>query len=194
MKTETDLALLILSVLLFGTISGTYAALQVLSFIRNGDENGSKRTFRDTLFDEPVLNYLTLGLGRILSTAFALVMSYRFAVLHLSAEAPLSAAVFVFIALVLLVPLFLAKLLALRAPEGFVELSRFVILPLVYILKPIMYPVVAVLRRLSPGLLDGLSFPILPLKRRIELFGYKDGEEETEEQHLMSSVFDFGDT
>ena len=32
------------------------------------------------------------------------------------------------------------------------------------------------------------------VKKRIELVGYKNGHEETDEQILMSSVFEFGDT
>jgi CBS domain containing-hemolysin-like protein len=34
----------------------------------------------------------------------------------------------------------------------------------------------------------------MPFKRRIELFGYKNGSDETDEQQLVSSVFDFRDT
>jgi CBS domain containing-hemolysin-like protein len=57
-----------------------------------------------------------------------------------------------------------------------------------------VYLPVAALRRLSPRTLGMFSFAVLPFKKRIELLGYKNGQEETDEQVLVSSVFEFGDT
>jgi len=53
---------------------------------------------------------------------------------------------------------------------------------------------VAVLKRLSPRGVDLVSLPIMPFKKRIELLGYKDGDDDKDERELVSSAFDFGDT
>jgi CBS domain containing-hemolysin-like protein len=195
MKPEIDLAFLVLSAVILGITSGTHAALQLLSYDRsdkNGEEEDDKGRFTDVLLEKPVSNFFALGICRVLALAAVIVFSYKFvAGLGASVVSP----AFILIALAaLLVPVFIANVIALRGPERFVESTQYAVQPIIYILKPVAYAVIAALKRTSTGLLDALSLPILPLKRRIELYGYKYGEEESEEQILMSSVFDFGDT
>ncbi|UCG52522.1 MAG: HlyC/CorC family transporter [Candidatus Latescibacterota bacterium] len=197
MNPEIDLVLLVLSAVLFGVFSGTYSAIELLAYghsERNGDENTQNGKFVDHLLEKPVANYLSLGLGRVLFLALLIIVSYRFATQHFFTESLLSPGLLAFVALVLLLPLLMAKLIALRDPERFTEITKFVTYPVIYVLRPFVYVGVLVLRRLSPDLLNALSFPVLPFKKRIELYGYKEGEEETDEQQLVSSVFDFGDT
>ena len=54
--------------------------------------------------------------------------------------------------------------------------------------------VVKAARRFSPRLVDALVFPALTFQEKIELVGKRDGQVETDEQTLVSSVFEFGDT
>jgi CBS domain containing-hemolysin-like protein len=197
MKTETDLALLVVSTVLLGLIAGTYSAMQILSYgrlERNGDDEGSRTRFIDRLLDDPMMNYFALGLGRLFAFVFVIAMSYRFASVQLFEGEGLSPGLLVFVGLMLLVPIALAKLIALKDPERFVELARFVTYPIIYLLRPVVYLPVTALRRLSSRALGMFSFAVLPFKKRIELLGYKNGQEETDEQVLVSSVFEFGDT
>ena len=191
MSSQIDPALLVLSALLLGVLSGAYAALELISYRyaeKNGEDDGAKTKFIDHLLGNPIHSYLSIGLGRVLVLALLVVVSYRVAV----TRGLLAPGLLAFMILVLFLPLVGAKLVALRNPDGFVEHTKYVTYPVIYLLRPVVYAVVASLRRLSPGLLDALSFPVMPFKRRIELYGYKNGDEETDEQQLVSSVFDFG--
>ncbi len=197
MGSEIELVLLVLSGLVFGVLSGTYSAVEMLSLRyteKNGDENGDKPRFIDHLLGSPVNHYLSLGLGRTLSRAFFVYFSYRLAAVHVFAGNLFAPGFFVLVFLSIVVPLLFTKLISLRDPDGVVERTKYITYPVIYLLKPVVFAGVAFLRRTAPGLLDALSFPVLPFKRRIELYGYKDNDEEIDEQQLVSSVFDFGDT
>jgi CBS domain containing-hemolysin-like protein len=197
MGSEIELLLLVISGLVFGVLSGTYAAVEILSWRyteRNGDDVGDAPRFIDRLLENPVNNHLSLGLGRIITLALLVFFACRLAAAYLFDGNLLAPGLFVVVLLSLFVPLVSAKLVALRDPDGYVERMKFVTWPVIYLLKPIVLAGVSLLKRAAPGLLDGLSFPVLPFKRRIELYGYRDGEEEMDEQQLVSSVFDFGDT
>jgi CBS domain containing-hemolysin-like protein len=194
MRTEIDLALYVLSLLFLGLMTGTYSAMQLLSYARpekNGDDDVHGRRFVDRLVDDSVYNYFSVALGKILALLLVLFASYRIAVQLLGNGPPIVVA---FMALSVVVPTALAGSVALRAPEWFVESARFSIYPVVYLFRPLAYVIVKSLARLSPRLLGALSFPVLTFQKRIELVGYPEGEEETDEQHLVSSVFEFGDT
>ena len=197
MGLEIELVLLVLSGFVFGVLSGTYSAVEILSLRyteKNGDENGDKPRFIDHLLGSPVNHYLSLGLGRTLSLAFFVFFACRLAAVHGFAGNLFAPGFFVLVFLSIVVPLLFTKLISLRDPDGFVERTKYITYPAIYLLKPVVFAGVALLRRTAPGLLDALSFPVLPFKRRIELYGYKDSDEEIDEQQLVSSVFDFGDT
>ena len=196
MKSETDLALLILSAALFGIIAGTHAAMQVLSYSRldkNGDDDQARKRFADRLLENPISNYFSLGLGRILSLALVTLTAYRFASDYLFVGQRLGLGHVLVVGGAVLVPFSVGTLVALKEPQRFADVFRFVTYPVIYILRPLVYPFVALARRASPRLLDILAFPALPLKKRIEVYG-ANGKEETPEQSLMSSIFEFGDT
>lgn len=195
MSSQIDPVLLVFSALLLGVLSGAYAALELISYRyaeKNGEDDSVKTKFIDHLLGNPIHNYLSIGLGRVLALALLVVVSYRFSVTRLFTGGLLAPGLLTFMVLVLFVPLVGAKLVALRNPDGFIEHTKYITYPVIYLLRPVVYAVVGSLRRLSPRLLDAVSFPVMPFKRRIELYGYKNGDEETDEQQLVSSVFDFG--
>ena len=193
---QPELAFFLLSVIILGAVAGTYAAVQLLSYARpdkNDDEDLGYR-FIDRLFESPISNYFSLGLGRVLALAAVLVTGYRLNGHRVPAGEVITGGAWLLILGAVLAPLVSANLVAVRSPEKFVQACRFVTYPIIYLLKPLVYLFMTVVGRVAPRMLDTLAFPVLPFKRRIELFGYKNGDEETDEQHLMSSVFEFGDT
>lgn len=197
MRSEIDLAVLAVSALLFGVLSGAHAALEALSYRpseREDDEEYEDNRFIARLTGNAVYHYLSLGVGRVIVVALVVVEASRFAADRLFEGRLMTPALWLFVVLVVAVPLFAAKALALRDPEKYLERTRYATYPVVYLAWPIAYVLVAVLKRISPRALDIVAFSIIPFKRRLELFGQRNGGEETDEQQLVSSVFDFGDT
>jgi CBS domain containing-hemolysin-like protein len=197
MHSEIDLAVLAFSALLFGVLSGAHAALEALSYRPSekddGEEHGEYR-FIPRLTGNPVCHYLSLGVGRVVVIALVVVASSRLAAARLFEGGLVTPALWLLVTFVVAVPLLAAKALALRNPEMYLERAKLATQPVVYLAWPVAFVLVAFLRRVSPRALDVVAFPIIPFKRRLELFGHKDGGEETDEQQLVSSVFDFGDT
>ena len=194
MKTEIELVLYVFSLLFLAVTAGACSAMQLLSYARpekNGDDDTPDRGFVDRLVDDAVHNYFSLALGRVAAFLLVLYASYRIAAQTLNDG---TAVVIAFVALSVALPVAVAGAVALRTPERFVESVRLSIYPVVYLFRPLAYAIVRSLSRLSPRLLDALSFPVLTFQKRIELVGYPEGKEETDEQHLVSSVFEFGDT
>jgi CBS domain containing-hemolysin-like protein len=197
MKLEIDLALLAFSVVLFGLMTGTYSAMQLVSYARsekNGDDDAENARFVDRLVGESVYNYFSIGLGRIIALVLVVFAAQRFASRQLFAGGEHTTSIIVFVLLAVFVPPALSNLVALRNPERFVEFAKIAIYPVIYLLRPVAYVVVKVLNKTSPRLLDALSFPVLTFQERMELVGYGNGGVDTDEQNLVSSVFEFGDT
>ena len=197
MNTEIDLALLALSLGFLGLMAGAYSAMQLLSYARtekNGDDDEDSTGFVDRLVDDAVYNFFSVGLARLLAVLLVLFASHRFISLHLASTFDGVSAHVALVALSVLGPWGLANLLALRSPERFVEAAKFAIYPVIYLLRPLVYLVVKGVGRVSPRLLAAMSFPVLTFQKRIELVGHQNGDEETDEHHLVSSVFEFGDT
>jgi len=67
-------------------------------------------------------------------------------------------------------------------------------MPVVYAFGPLAALAIRVVRRVSPALLRVLSFPVMPLRDKIEAYGYQNGEGDAEERRIMSSVMEFGET
>jgi CBS domain containing-hemolysin-like protein len=194
MKTEIDLVLYLFSLAFLGLTAGACPAMQLLSYARpekNGDDDTPDKRFVDRLVDDAVHNYFSLALARVVAFLFVLYASYRLAVGTMNDGTP---AVIAFVAASVAFPVAVAGAAALREPERFVESMRLALYPVVYLFRPLAYVIVRLLARFSPRLLDALSFPALTFQKRIELVGYADGKEETDEQQLVSSVFEFGDT
>jgi len=197
MSSEIDLAVLIVSALLFGVLSGAHTALELVSFRqseKDDDEAGDDTSFIHRLAGSPIYHYLSLGLGRVLVIALFVVVSSRFAVSRLPAGVLFAVGFWALVVLIVLVPLVGVKIIALRDPEKYLVRTRFVTYPIVYLVWPIVYVAVAALKRISPRGVDLISLPIMPFKRRIELLGYKNGGDDSDERELVESAFDFGDT
>lgn len=193
MMTELDIALLLLSQVLLLLVSGAFAAAPLLSDMaaeRNGEDEEESGALQKIIRD-PVNSYLSLGLARLGLMAVVAIAAVRFADNHLAAGL---AGTVSLVGVCVIVPWAMGVLVSLASPERFVWLTRFVAWPLVYLFWPMSFGLLAILRRMSPQLANGVSFPVLPLKKRLELFGYKNGDEDTDEQELMESVFEFGDT
>jgi CBS domain containing-hemolysin-like protein len=194
---EIDLALLLLSTVLLAIFSGAYAALELLSYSRlekNGEEETAQVHFIDRLLEHPVSTYLSLGFVRLLAVAFVAVTSFRFAINHIFEGSPSFIASFFFVLSCIFLPAVIARYFTIRNPEKLINVFRFVLQPVTIAARPAALVLIGFFRGLAPGFLEGLSFQILPLRKRIERFGLKNGEEESEEQDLMSSVLEFGET
>jgi CBS domain containing-hemolysin-like protein len=197
MRPEIDLAVLVVSGLLFGILSGAHAALELLSYRDNDKDNddaAENTRFLDQLIGNPLYHYLALGLGRVFVIALLVVASSRFAAARLFAGTLFTPGLWLFVVLIVLAPLAAARVVALKQPEVYLGRTKFVTYPIVYLTWPIVYVAVALMKRFSPAALEMLSVPIMPLKRRIELFGYAEGGDDADEQQLVSSVLDFSDT
>jgi CBS domain containing-hemolysin-like protein len=198
MGIELDFALYALSMLLLGIFSGACVALEILSlstsdrFSENEDEDAE---YVDRLMEDPVRNGIALAIARSLAVGFTVVLAVRVGYLHLFgvAERPLLYTA-LFTAASLIVPLFIAKVLAVRGAERFAAATRVITYPAALVLRPAAVVAEGVVRRTSPGLLKSLVFQIVPLKQKIEMFGAQYGEPPDEEQKLMESVLDFGET
>lgn len=197
MRPEIELIILVLLAVLFGLVAGAHSAMQLLSYARtakNGDDDTSGNGFVARLLDDAVYTYLGLGIGRILTLALVLFASYRVASQRFLGSNAGEALVVMFMAGAILLPPAVANLAALRSPERFLHLSRFALYPITYLLRPIAIALVKVARRFSPRLVDALVFPALTFQEKIELLGNREGQDDTDEQNLVSSVFEFGDT
>lgn len=178
-------------------MSGAHAALEVLSYRPAEKEEGEEYEedrFIPRLTGNPVFYYLSLGVGRVIVVALVVVAASRFAAERLFEGRFFAPALWLVVGLIVVVPLLAGKALAIRDPEGYLRRARYATYPVVYLAWPIAYLLIALLKRISPRALDVVAFPIIPFKKRLELFGHKNGVEETDEQQLVSSVFDFGDT
>jgi putative hemolysin len=197
MGPQTDLAVLVASAVLFGVLSGAHTALELLSYRqteREAEEPVENPRFIGQLVGDPFYNYLSVGIGRVVMIALVIVTASRFAAVRLSGGSDFAPGLWLIALLALLVPVAAAKTAALRDPEKYLGRTKYVTHPIVYVMLPAAYLAAAVLKKISPDALDRLAVPVMPFKRRIELFGYKNGADETDEQQLVSSVFDFGDT
>jgi putative hemolysin len=90
--------------------------------------------------------------------------------------------------------MYLAKALAVRGAERFAAATRIFTRPVAALLGPVGAVVGAFVRSVSPGSARYLAFRTIPLRQKIETFGVQDGERPDEEQKLMESILDFGDT
>jgi len=200
METGTTLLIYLASVLLLTVFSGASTALEVLSLARHEKPGGGEddSTFTDRLLDDPIPYGLGLTLARsaaMLATVWSAVALCLDRPGGLLVGAP--GAVFAtgaFVVVSLLVPVFLAKSVAVRDGERYLAGTRFLVAPTAYLMKPAGDLVARTIRRTRPGLLKMLSFQVIPLKDKIETFGYRNGESDEDEQRMMSSLMEFGET
>jgi CBS domain containing-hemolysin-like protein len=197
MNLQFDWIVWFASMALLALHAGTYSALAILSCARiekTGEENGGQGHFIDRLLETPQQTELSLSAGKGLFIVFTVITSLRISAKLLSDQdfaIPLTALI---VGGSVLVPLLVARVMAVRHPERFIVISKPFILTISLILKPLVLAAQAVLGRLSPKFLDALAIQIIPLKQKIEMIDMENGYLEKEERELMTSIFDFGDT
>jgi putative hemolysin len=197
MGLEFDLILYVLSVLFLGIFSGAGTVLEILSLSTSDrpEENTEESGYIDQLLENPVLNGIALGITRSIAAGVAVFSSVRIAAIYLVPESSQSLLYVALLTVVsLIMPVTVARVFAVRGAERFANATRVFTNPAIKLAKPAALIVAAIVRKLSPGLLKLFVFQIIPLKQKIEVLGAQNGEAPDEEQKLMSSVLDFGDT
>jgi CBS domain containing-hemolysin-like protein len=195
MGIELDFLLFSISVLVLGLFSGACTALEILSISKLDRTAEHYNRFVVRLLDDPLYTGLAIGIARALAVALTVITSIRLAhdfIFEHSENGLILTGLFVVVAL--LVPILISRLLVLQGAERFLAAAGFVAYPVALAIKPVAMLLGGLLKRLSPALLNLLSFQMLPLKDKIDMFGAQNGEETDEEQRLVSSVLDFGET
>jgi len=197
MSQEIELVALAAAAFLLAVFSGAFNALEVMSFTLQAKEESNEGEVRFTrqFTRDPVRVGLALSFARVVCAGAVVVTALRFSENQLFAgiasEQFLTAA---FVVIALIVPVLGAKMVALRDPEGFISWTRPLTIPAAYLFSPLAFLTLGTIRRISPALLRVLSFPVMPLKNKIEAFGFQNGGEAGEEHRIISSVMEFGET
>lgn len=193
MNQEIELVALAAAAFLLAVFSGAFNALEVMSFTLQTKEESDDGEVRFTrqFTRNPVRVGVALSFARAVCAVAVVVTALRFSENQLFSERFLIAA---FVVVALIAPVMGAKLVALRDPVGFISWTRPLTIPAVYLFSPLAILAIATIRRLSPALLRVISFPVMPLKNKIEAFGFQNGGEPDEEHRIISSVMEFGET
>jgi CBS domain containing-hemolysin-like protein len=138
--------------------------------------------------DDPVHTGVALGIAR--GAAMLGVVVSAVALVH--AAGPVGAGVFA--AASLLLPTFAARALALEGAGSLLHVVRPIVIPVVYLLRPIAIVGSKLLGRASPALPRLFAFEVIPLAEKMELLGARGDDAEGEEQRIISSIADFGET
>lgn len=195
MGIELDLILFSISIFALGLFSGACTALEILSISRidRVAENDNGLVVR--LLGDPVHTGLAMAIARATAAALTVVFSVQLAHTHFFfSPQRVSLETALFVAASLLVPIGVSRALALRNAERYLARISFIAYAVAFIVKPAAVILGGLLKRLSPALLNLMSFQTLPLRQKIEMFGAQNGETADDEQKLMSSVLDFGET
>ncbi len=192
MNTSMDFVAYGLSVILLAVYSGAFTALERLSLRGSeaDDAEGSGGVFDDVL-DDPVQAGLALVLARGACMLGVIATALRLAETggvtgggHLVAAAVVAGSLFV--------PVQVGAITAHRGPERFLRAFRHVILPTVYLVRPLA--AMARAGRQGGGLSRALTYPVMPLKDKLDAGVPDDGQPGGEEQRIMSSLLEFGET
>jgi len=200
MNPTIEVVILFLAVLLLSFAGATQRALEILSYIHH--EKKSNEKWWDTgyvrlLLEKPLVSAvflrMTQGVGALfgLASAFDLGTEHVFAGLQ---PPPRMILTTLFALAVVFLPPAGFSLAAFRHAQKILDVSKFFMYPLLLVSFPLISPIERILRALGSGFTDAVSFPLKPLEQKIAMFGNENGSLEEEEQKLMSSIFDFGDT
>lgn len=177
------------SVAFLAACSAALTALGVMSV--RGSDNSEQEGARDWLVaravDDPVHTGVALGIAR--AVALLLVVISAEELVH--AAGPVGSGVFA--AASVLLPAFAARALALEGAETLLRVVRPIIVPTVFLLRPLAVAAVKLLGRTSPALPRLFALEVIPLPEKIGLLGSR-GDHAVEENLIMSSIADFGDT
>jgi len=178
-----------LSVAFLAACSAALTSLGVLS-VRGSDGNEAEGT-RDWLVeravDDPVHTGVALGIARAVAVLLVVVSAEE--LVH--AAGPVGSGVFA--AASLLLPAFAARALALEGAETLLRVVRPIVVPTVFLLRPFAVLAVRLLGRTSPALPSLFALEVIPLPEKIGLLGSR-GDRAEEENLIMSSIADFGET
>jgi hemolysin (HlyC) family protein len=190
MSTGIIAAAYVFSVLLLSAYSAALNALGLLSLQGlEPSEDGETDWLSRRAADDPVHTGLALGLAR----AATIVAVAVCAVALVHGAGALGSGVFA--AASILLPAFASRALALEGAETLLRVSRPIVVPTVYALRPAAVLARRILGRASPALPRLFAFDVVPLADKIELVGSDDdGPAEAEERRIMSSIADFGET
>jgi CBS domain containing-hemolysin-like protein len=132
---------------------------------------------------------VALGLARAISILLVIISAE--ALVH--AAGPVSAGVFA--AASILLPTFAARALALEGADRLLRVVRPVVVPTVYLMRPLAAVAVRLLGRASPALPRLFALEVIPLPEKIGLLGSPGTDRAADEENLiMSSIADFGET
>jgi CBS domain containing-hemolysin-like protein len=178
-----------LSVGFLAACSAALTSLGVLS-VRGSDSEaeGTRDWLVARAADDPVPTGVALGIAR--AAAVVLVVISAEELVH--AAGPIGSGVFA--AASVLLPAFAARALALEGAETLLRVVRPVIVPTVFLLRPLAVAAVQLLGRTSPALPRLFALEVIPLPEKIGLLGSRGDPAVEEENLIMSSIADFGDT
>ncbi len=189
MGSTVSVAVYIVSVTFLAALSAALTSLGVLSLRRSDQEDGEGDWLLRRAVDDPVHTGVALGIAR--GIAMLAVVVSAVALVH--PAGPIGAGVFA--AASLLLPTFAARALALEGADSLLRVVRPVVIPVVYLLRPIAILGSKLLGRASPALPRLFAFEVIPLAEKMELVGTRgDDSGEGEEHRIISSIADFGET
>ena len=153
------------SVAFLAACSAALTALGVMS-VRgsdNSDEEGARDWLVARAVDDPVHTGVALGIAR--AVALLLVVISAEELVH--AAGPVGSGVFA--AASVLLPAFAARALALEGAETLLRVVRPIIVPTVFLLRPLAVVAVRLLGRTSPALPRLFALEVIPLPEKIGL-------------------------
>ena len=188
------LAIYAVSVVFLSAYCAALTALGVLSVRgpEHDDEDGPGDWLLTRATEDPVHTGVALGLARAASVLLVVVSAV--ALVHGAGAVGAG----VFAAASILLPAFAARALALEGAEALLRVVRPLVIPTVYVLRPAAVAIARLLGRASPALPRLFAFEVMPLAEKIGMFGNRPGRNgetaEDAEQHIMTSIADFGET
>lgn len=181
-------AIYIVSVALLAALSAALTSLGVLSLRRAEQDDDTVDWLHRRAAEDPVHTGVALGIAR--SAAMLAVVVSAVALVH--AAGPVGAGVFA--AASLLLPTFAARALALEGAGSLLRVVRPIVIPVVYLVRPVAILGSKLLGRASPALPRLFAFEVIPLAEKMELVGtHGDDTAEGEEHLIISSIADFGE-
>jgi putative hemolysin len=189
MNSSLIVGVYIVSVGFLAALSAALTSLGVLSLRRTEQDEAGGDWLHRRAVDDPVHTGVALGIAR--GVAMLAVVVSAVALVH--AAGPVGAGVFA--AASLLLPTFAARALALEGAGSLLRVVRPIVIPVVYLLRPVAVLGSKLLGRASPALPRLFAFEVIPLAEKMELVGTRGAAAaEGEEQRIISSIADFGET
>jgi CBS domain containing-hemolysin-like protein len=178
-----------ISVGFLAACSAALTSLGVLS-VRGSDSEAEGR--HDWLVARAVVDPVHTGVALGIARAVAILLVVIAAEKMMHGAGPVGSGVFA--AASILLPTFAARALALEGAETLLRVVRPVIVPTVFVLHPVAAAAAKLLGRTSPSLPRLFALEVIPLPEKIGLLGSRGDRAVNEENLIMSSIADFGET